>query len=46
MEFDNSFVKISWKIGKLWGFECFQMGCYGGSHIVGFVTSHILIKYA
>ena len=46
MSFDTSFIYIRWKTKKLLAFEYLQMDSNGSGHIVGLVTSHILIKYA
>ena len=44
--FDSSFIKIGSIMVKLWAFEYLQMGRNGRGHIVVFVTSLSLIRYA
>ena len=39
MDFDTRFIKICWKIGKLWAFECLKMSCNGSDNSVGFAFS-------
>ena len=46
VDFDTSFIKIGWKMGKLWAFEYLQTGCNGSGHIIGLLTSHSLFEYA
>ena len=46
MDFDTSFIKIGWKMWKLWVFEYLQMARHVSGHFIGYVTSLSLINYA